>query len=150
MGASYSNRQVGVQLVVPLFSGGGIEAGRRQAVATYQASVADREATLVRLETQFTSDWATQAGLFERARAARSLLDAAKEQRRGVELGLAHGLRNWGELSNTELLVARRYTDLVNLQLSMFKTQARLFSLVPVQEPAWDAWVQALNAASLL
>ena len=149
LGASYNNRQVGVQLVVPLFSGGGVEAGRRQAVATYQASVADREATLVRLETQFTSDWATQMGLFERAQAARSLLDAAKDQRRGVELGLANGSRNWGDLSNAELLVARRYTDLVNLQLSLFKTQARLLSLVPVQTPAWHDWIHALNAASL-
>ena len=148
LGATYNSRQVGVQLAVPLFNGGGIEAGRRQAVATYQASVADRESTLMRLETQFTSDWAAQAGLFERAQAARSLLDAAKEQRRGIELGLTHGLRNWGDLSNAELLVARRHTDLVNLQLSLFKTQARLLSLVSVQTPAWDAWVQSLDVAS--
>jgi len=149
LGASYNSRQVGVQLAVPLFSGGGIEASRRQAVATYQASVADREATLMRLETQFISDWATQAGLFERTQAARSLLDAAKEQRHGIELGLAHGLRNWGDLSNTELLVAKRHSDLVSLQLLLFKTQARLLTLVTVQTPVWDAWIQALNAASL-
>lgn len=96
LGASYNNRQVGVQLVLPLFSGGGVEAGRRQAVATYQASVADRESTLIRLETQFESDWASQAGLLERVQAARGLLDAAKDQRRGIELGLAKGVRNWG------------------------------------------------------
>ena len=148
LGATYNNRQVGAQLALPLFSGGGIEAGRRQAMATYQASVADREATLMRLDTQFTNDWASQAGLLERAQAARSLLDAAKDQRRGIELGLARGLRNWGDLSGAELLVARRYNDLVNLQVTLFKTQARLLSLVSIQTPAWDAWVQALDAAS--
>jgi outer membrane protein TolC len=110
--------------------------------------VADRESTLMRLDTQFTNDWASQAGLFERTQAARSLLEAAKDQRRGIELGLARGLRNWGELSNVELLVARRHSDLVNLQVSLFKTQARLLSLVSVQTPAWDAWVQALDVAS--
>ena len=148
LGATYNSRQVGVQLAVPLFAGGGIEASRRQAVATYQASIADREATLMRLETQFAGDWAAQAGLLERTQAARDLLEAAKDQRRGIELGLSHGLRSWGELSNVELLVARRHTDLVNLQLSLFKTQARLLSLVPVQTPAWDAWVQSLDVAS--
>ena len=148
LGASYNSRQVGVQLALPLFSGGGIEAGRRQAVATYQASVADRESTLMRLDTQFTNDWASQSGLLERAQAARSLLEAAKDQRRGIELGLARGLRNWGELSSVELLVARRHSELVNLQVSLFKTQARLLSLVSVQTPAWDEWVQSLNVAS--
>lgn len=148
LGATYNSRQVGVQLAVPLFAGGGVEASRRQAVAIYQASIADREATLMRLETQFYSDWATQAGLYERTQAARSLLEAAKDQRRGIQLGLLHGLRNWGDLSSAELLVARRHTDLVNLQLSLFKTQARLLSLVPVQMPAWDAWVQSLDVAS--
>lgn len=148
LGASYNSRQVGVQLVVPLISGGGIEASRRQAVATYQASVADRASLLVKLDNQFSSDWASQAGFLERAQAARSLLDAAKDQRRGIELGLARGLRNWGDLSNVELLVARRASELVNLQLSLFKTQARLLSLTPVQMPMWDAWIQRLDVAS--
>jgi hypothetical protein len=57
-------------------------------------------------------------------------------------------LRNWGDLSGAELLVARRYNDLVSLQVTLFKTQARLLSLVSVQTPAWDAWVQALDTAS--
>jgi outer membrane protein TolC len=150
LGATYSSRQVGVQLMVPLFSGGGVEASRRQAVASYQASVADRESLLIKLENQFANDWASQAGLLARAQAARSLWEAAKDQRRGVELGLERGLRNWGDLSNAELSVARRASDLVNLQLSLFKTQARLLSLVSVQAPMWDAWLVHMDAASQL
>jgi outer membrane protein TolC len=139
---------MGFQLVVPLIAGGGIEATRRQAVATYQASLADKESMLMKLDNQFSSDWASQAGFLERANAARSLLDAAKDQRRGVELGLARGLRSWGDLSNAELLVARRATDLINLQLSLFKTQARVLSLTSVQSPVWDSWVKNLDLAS--
>lgn len=148
LGASYNSRQVGFQLVVPLISGGGVEASRRQAVATYQASVADRASMLAKLDNQFSSDWASQAGLLERAQAARSLLDAAKDQRRGVEMGLGRGLRNWGDLSNAELMVARRASDLINLQLTLFKTQARLLSLTSVQNPTWDSWVKSLDVAS--
>lgn len=148
LGYSYTNRQVGVQLVVPLFSGGGVEASRRQAYASYEASVADRESLLVRIETQFMGDWASQAGLLARASAARALALAAQEQRRAVELGLAKGLRTWTDLSNADLLLARRSSDLVALQVTLFKTQARILSLLPVQVPAWDEWVKSLDIAS--
>jgi outer membrane protein TolC len=148
LGYSYTNRQVGVQLVVPLFSGGGVEASRRQAYASYEASVADRESLLVRIETQFMGDWASQEGLLARASAARGLALAAQEQRRAVELGLAKGLRTWTDLSNADLLLARRSSDLVALQVTLFKTQARILSLLPVQVPAWDEWVKSLDLAS--
>jgi len=148
LGYRYNNRQVGAQLVIPLFSGGGVAASYRQAFASYGASVADRESLLMRLEIQFMSDWATQAGLLERTQAARALVSAAQEQRRAAELGLAKGLRSWTELSNADLLLARRHSDLINLQLSLFKTQARLLSLLPVQTPAWDEWINSLEFAS--
>ena len=150
LGYRYTNRQVGVQLVVPLFNGGGVEAGRRQAYASYEASVADRESLLMRMETQFMGDWASQAGLLERARAARSLVLAAQEQRRAAELGLSKGLRTWTDLSNADLLLARRSSDLVSLQVALFKTQARILSLLPVHVPAWDEWVRSLDVASQL
>lgn len=150
LGYRYTNRQVGAQLVVPLFSGGGMAASRRQAYATYEASVADRESLLMRIENQFMGDWASQAGLLERTQAARSLVVAAQEQRRAAELGLAKGLRTWTDLSNADLLLARRSSDLINLQVTLFKTQARILSLLPVQVPAWDAWVKNLDVASQL
>lgn len=149
LGYRYTNRQVGVQLVVPLFSGGAMAASRRQAYSSFEASVADREALLMRIETQFMGDWASQAGLLERTQAARSLVAAAQEQRRSAELGLAKGLRTWTDLSNSDLLLARRSSDLVNLQLSLFKTQARILSLLPVHTPAWQEWLSGLDSASL-
>lgn len=149
LGYRYTNRQFGVQLVVPLFSGGGLEAGRRQAYASYEASVADRESLLMRIEMQFMADWASQAGLYERAKAARSLVFAAQEQRRAAELGLSKGLRTWTDLSNADMLLARRSSDLVGLQVTLFKTQARILSLLPVQVSAWDEWVKSLDVASL-
>ena len=148
LGYSYTNRQVGFQLVVPLFSGGGVEASRRQAFASYEASVADRESLLMRIETQFMGDWASQEGLLARAKAARGLVIAAQEQRRAVELGLAKGQRTWSDLSNADLLLARRSSELVSLQVTLFKTQARILSLLPVQVPAWDEWVKSLDVAS--
>lgn len=148
LGYRYTNRQVGLQLVVPLFSGGGMEASRRQAYASYEASVADRESLLMRFEMQFMGDWASQAGLLERTQAARSLVVAAREQRQAAELGLAKGLRSWTDLSNADMLLARRSSDLVSLQIALFKTQARILSLLPVQAEPWDGWVKGLDLAS--
>jgi protease secretion system outer membrane protein len=150
LGYRYTNRQIGAQLVVPLFSGGGMEATRRQAYANYEASVADREALLMRIENQFSSDWASQAGLFERIQAARSLVVAALEQQRAAELGKLKGLRTWTDLSNAELLLARRTSDLINLQVTLFKTQTRILALLPVQAPVWDVWIKKLDVESLL
>lgn len=148
LGYSYTNRQVGLQLAVPLFSGGAMLASRRQAYASYEASAADREALLLRIETQFTADWAGQSGLLERTKAARSLVQAAAEQRRAAQLGVEKGLRTWSDLSNADLLLARRSSDLIGLQVALFKTQARILALLPVQSPEWDTWVGSLEAAS--
>jgi len=74
---------------------------------------------------------------------------AAQEQRRAAELGLAKGLRTWTDLGNSDLLLARRSSDLINLQITLFKTQARILSLLPIQTPAWQQWVNSLESASL-
>ena len=147
LGYRYNNRQAGVVLQVPIFSGGAVEGARKQAYSVYLGSVADRQSLMERMETQFTTDWAAQAGLRERAGAARELITAAMEQRRAIDLGLKGGLRTWSDLGGADLLMARRYTDWVNLQLSMLKTQARILSLAPVAIPQWEKFVLSLDAA---
>jgi|GEM_PF-655541 len=149
LGYQYRNSQVGVQLSLPLYAGGGLMATKRQADATYQASVADREALAMRIENQFDGDWASQGGLIEKANAARGLVLAAQEQRRGAEFGVKKGLRTWTDVSNAELLVARRMSDLNNVLVTLYKTQLRILSLLPTDDPAWEEWVRQLDVASL-
>jgi outer membrane protein, protease secretion system len=149
LGYQYRNNQVGVQLSVPLYAGGGLEATKRQAVASYEASVADREALSVRIENQFDGDWASQAGLLEKATAARGLVMAALEQKRAAEFGVKKGLRTWTDVSNAELLLARRSSDLNSILLTLYKTQSRILSLLPTDDPAWDEWVRQVDLASL-
>jgi protease secretion system outer membrane protein len=149
LGYHYQNQQVGVQMSLPLYSGGGLEATKRQAVASYEASVADRESLEMRIEAQFESDWATQAGLLEKAMAARSLVLSGQEQKRAAELGLQKGQRTWTDVGNSEMLLSRRLSDLINIQLNLFKIQARILSLLPSDDPAWTQWIQQLDVASV-
>ena len=149
LGYQYQNQQLGVQLNVPLFAGGGLEATRRQAVYSYDASVADRESLEYRVETQFENDWATQAGYFERTLAARGLVMSAQEQKRAALMGVSTGLRTWSDVANAELLLARRASDLIGIQTNLYKIQSRILSLLPSSDESWQAWVNLLDQASL-
>jgi outer membrane protein TolC len=149
LGYQYRNNQVGVQLSLPLYTGGGLEATRRQAVASFEASKADSEGLAIRIETQFDSDWAAQGGLVERAKAARSLVISAQEQKKAAEAGIKQGLKTWSDVSNAEILLARRQTDLSNVLLNLYKLQARILSLLPSDDPAWDEWIGKMDVATL-
>ena len=149
LGYHYQNQQVGIQFSLPLYAGGGLEATKRQAVASYEASIGDRESLQMRIESQFVSDWAIQAGLSEKASAARALVFSAQEQKRAAELGVQKGQKTWTDISNAEMLLARRMADLINAQLSLYKVQARILSLLLSDDPAWQAWIEKVDLASL-
>ena len=149
LGYHYQNQQVGIQFSLPLYAGGGLEANKRQAVASYEVSIADRESLQMRIESQFVSDWATQAGLSEKSSAARALVFSALEQKRAAELGVQKGQKTWTDISNAEMLLVRRMSDLINAQLNLYKIQARILSLLPSDDPAWLAWIEKVDLASL-
>lgn len=142
LGTKYSTSQVGVQIMIPLYSGGGLSATERQSASTLMAAKADRMAAEQRLSTQFNADWASQKFLLERARAADALVKAAREQRRGAELGLKGGLRSWSDVAVADLLVARREADYINYTASLIKTQAKVLSVLPISDDDWSAWVR--------
>lgn len=141
LGTTYRSTQVGVQLAVPIFQGGGLNAAQRQASAAFTAAGEDRKSLENRLSAQATADWNSQEGLRERAEGASSLVAAAREQRRAIELGIKGGLRTWADLSVAELQLARREADRIRAVGELFKTQSRLLSLLPIDDPAWDRWL---------
>lgn len=144
----YRNAQIGFQLVVPIYAGGGVNAAQRQASASYAAASADAEALIQRLKTQFISDWNAQDGLRGRALAAQELVKAAREQRLATELGIRAGVRTWVDLGSVELVLSRRESDFVNALGSFLKTQARVLSLLPADDPAWTQWSAELSHRS--
>jgi len=140
LGLHYRNTQLGVQVVIPLWAGGGVSAAQRQAIATQAAASADREALAQRLTTQFSADWNTITALRARLAAARELVRAAAEARKAAELGIRGGLRTWGDVSSAAQQQARRQGDVLGLSANLLKTQAHLLSLLPVTEPVWPQW----------
>ena len=148
VGTSYNNSQVGLQLVLPIYQGGGVNAAQRQGSAALTAATADRESLLNRLTVQFAADWNGQTSLHERIEAAGALVTAAIEQRRAAELGIKAGLRTWADLGAADLQLARRETDRVGLMGTQLKLQARLLAFLPVTDPSWERWVATVAGRS--
>ena len=73
---------------------------------------------------------------------------SALEQKKAALSGISKGLRTWSDVSNAELLLARRTSDLISIQTNLFKIQARLLSLLPSDDDAWSSWIQSIDAAS--
>jgi protease secretion system outer membrane protein len=146
LGTRYRNSQVGVQLMIPIFSGGAVSASERQAAAAHAAATADRDAVAQRLRIQFGADWRAQAGLRERALGAMELVQAALEQRRAVELSVKKGFKTWGDVGNVNQMLVRRESDVVDAIGQLLKTQARLLSLLPTTDTAWDRWASGLTS----
>lgn len=144
-GYRYQNHQVGVQYAIPIFAGGGTTAAERQAFALYQASVADREALQMRLETELHLASNAVASGQDRLQAGEELLNSAREQRKAAERGMVHGVKTWGDRAQAELNHSRRSADHVNLMLAALKAQLRVLRLLPTSDPLWEQWVQSLQ-----
>lgn len=148
IGTRYNNTQLGFQLTVPIYSGGGLSATQRQQAALLTAAQADRDAVEYQLRAQVSTEWNAQAGLRERAYAAQQLIGAAREQRKAAELGMRLGLRTWSDASAADLSIGRRGADYVAFVVALVKAQAKLLSLLPVTDPVWDRWAQELSAGA--
>ncbi len=148
-GYRYQNTQVGIQYNIPLFSGGGVNASQRQALATYEAATADKEALSQRMENEFNSSWATQQALVDRVKASNSLKLSALEIKNATDRAIYYGLRSWAEKSNAEMNLSRRSVDAINAQLNFYKTQLRFLKMLPVDDPYWRFFIDRLDELSI-
>jgi protease secretion system outer membrane protein len=147
LGSSYRNDQYGLQLQIPIYAGGGVRAVERQMAAQYASAAAERDALEQKLRTQVSADFELLRGLRERLHSAQELLGAAREQKRGAELALRGGLKTWAEVYSADQMIARRNADTIGLAAGVLKVQARLLSLLPVTDPAWEQWTGQVSAA---
>jgi len=112
-GYQYRNKQVGVQYTIPLFAGGGLAAGARQANLVYEASLAEGEALNSRVEMDFNYAWAQALGGKHKQNALIEALLSAEEQTRATRRGFELGLKSMAEMAATEMNVCRKVVDLL-------------------------------------
>ena len=125
-GYQYRNRQVGVQYTIPLYGGGGLVAGARQASLAYEASLAESEALLVRLENDFDSSWGLVVANSSRQKAMVIGLASGKEQLNSNRRSFELGVKSIAESANAELSFARKMTEVITVTQEYLKNLLKL------------------------
>ena len=125
-GYRYKNNQIGVQYSMPLFAGGGITAGERQAAKTLEASMEDAVAISNKVESEFNILWSTVQGLIARADAHYHLTESAKVQIKANTLSYKNGVKTINDIANAEALESRRIVEQINLIIELQKNLIKL------------------------
>lgn len=141
---------IGVQISIPIFSGGYVQAAARQAGATANAAEMERMAIEQKLTNQIDADWAAQEGFREKARASLSLAQASKEQVKATQMGLKAGMTSWADVGNANITWSRRQADYVGTVISGVKTQLKILGTLPISDDFWVNWVDQLNREASL
>lgn len=149
LGARYRNNAVGLQLVVPIFSGFSVDASVRQAVLAVETSRANTRALVQRVESQFLADAAMLGGLGQRLTATTRLIEAAVESRKAVDAGFVSGLRSLVDVSAAEQQITRRQLDRLGVQSQQAKAMVRLLALLPGGDDELLRWARAVGNATL-
>ena len=132
-GYQYRNKQVGVQYSVPLFAGGGVTAGERQANLGYEASLAEGEALLIRLSNDFDFSWGLVLANSSRMKAMNVGLASSREQVKANSRGFELGVKSLADSANAQFAVARKMSDLISVAQEYMKNilKVNIKSLMP-------------------
>ena len=125
-GYKYKNNQLGIQYTIPIFAGGGISAGERQAISSFEAALADTLVISNKIENEFTTSWATTLGIAARIESGYLLVESAKMQQKATEFSYIHGIKTIMEMANTDLILSRRLVDQINLVIEFKKNLFKL------------------------
>lgn len=101
---------VGLQLTMPLYTGGGLDAQRRQALAKQQEAEAQLEAAQRDIRLQIEQAWRGQQSAAEQVRALQTALHSAELQERAALTGREVGVRTQSDVlaAQTQTFDTRR------------------------------------------
>jgi outer membrane protein TolC len=144
-GAKYNVSQFGIQITVPIFSGGGVNASEYQAAASSRAAKSDLDAAILRITNQLDSDWSQLLALKSKVNAYSLLINASKSQKISNQLALKAGIKSLGDLASSEVQLSKRVIDLNSLLGQTLKQSVKLMSALPVSEEIWGVWLNEVD-----
>lgn len=145
LGTRYRSQRIGVQLSIPLYTGGGLSAAQKQADLSRESAVAEVKFVEQQIQRRVRADWGIHAGLLQRLAAADRMVSAAQEVRKATELSVGAGLRTWADVASAEMNVSKREADRNELLVNLLRSKTRILALLPVGHPAWSTWVLSLD-----
>jgi protease secretion system outer membrane protein len=127
-GYQYKNNQMGIQYVIPIYAGGATSAGERQAALSLESSTSELQVIANKVETDFQFTWSTWVGLVARVQSGTVLIKSSSHQLNATVLANVHGVKSVSDVANSELALAKRIADQINLVIDYQKYTLRLSS----------------------
>ena len=125
-GYQYKNKQIGIQYVIPIFAGGGLEAADKQALLSYEASLLDSEIVTNRLINEFEMNWSVLIGSGHRKKGLLELFKGTEEQLMATKRGYELGLKTISDLANMQQSHSRRLVELINATQDYYKVMYKI------------------------
>jgi outer membrane protein TolC len=128
VGTTYRSAQVGVQVSIPLYAGGAVESGIRQAQANLRRVQSDLEAAMNRLNLQIDRDWRTLEAARVDAAAQARLLQALKVLNESSTRGQSAGVATKIDMMQARLQTLTAQRDLARANARALVSWTRLMS----------------------
>jgi outer membrane protein TolC len=125
-GYQYKNKQIGVQYNLPIYAGGATSASIRQAQLTYEASIFDYSALLIKLENDFQNNWTVLLGLMAKQKALYESLLSIQEQIQATQRSINLGVKSNNENATVEMNLARRMVDFISITQDCLKLSFKI------------------------
>lgn len=146
IGSKVNSDSIGVQITIPIFSSGGVSATVRQAVASYYAAESERKSVEHKIITQIEGDWILQEGGVEKLKAHREMVRSYSESLRAIEIAKKNGIKSWSDVASSQTNLVKRQVDYYSVLLSVYRSQIKLLSTLPVSDDAWSLWLNEIDA----
>lgn len=137
--------RVGVQVSVPLYTGGGLQATQRQADAGLLAAIEDHRAALQALEQRILAESDALESQRDRLLALDQLTQAASEQLRAAQAGLARGQGTSADVAQAQTQLANRQFERIAAAATWLRARARLAALLPTEHADWQRLISSVT-----
>lgn len=125
-GYQYKNKQIGIQYAIPIYAGGGLAAGDKQALFSYQSSILESEVVTNRLFNDFDTNWSLLIGNSVRKKGLNELFKAAEEQLMATKRSYQLGVKTISDLASIQQLHTRRLVDLIIISQDYYKAMYKI------------------------
>jgi outer membrane protein TolC len=125
-GYQYKNTQLGVQYILPLYLGGGVNASIKQAYYSYESSKLESQIQHSRIENDFYSSWSQLVGVIKRKNAMTNSIISAEEQLNAVKKGFDLGVKTVNDIAVSEMNLTRREVEFIYLTQDYHKLKLKL------------------------
>ncbi len=125
-GYQYKNSQLGIQYILPLYLGGGVNASIKQAYYLYESSKLESQIQYSRIENDFNSSWSQLLGVIKRKNAMIKSIISAEEQLNAANKGFDLGVKTVNDIAVSEMNLSRRKAEYIFLTQDYHKLKLKL------------------------